>query len=517
MSVWVRHKVSILDLGALVALMAVATYIAFTVDIFANEPGVSEKTLTIELDEMMLLGVVLLLGLLVFALRRFWAQKREIARRMRAERRARELAYQDPLTGLPNRRQFGEALQVAIKSPPGAEAVHALLLLDLNGFKQVNDVYGHAEGDEVLITIAQRLLASLREGDLVARLGGDEFAVLAHHLMGPEAVAGVAQRIMAALAEPVVIGTTRHEIGAGIGIAILDGDNADESVRRADVALYRAKAERRSAFRFFEEEMDALVRERDALERDLRLALSTGAIVTAYRPTVDLRSGAVVGFEATPRWVTAAGETIPPQRFLAIAEECGLIHQLGEQTLRQGCLAALGWPPEVRLSVDLYLGQLADASLAPHILGILKAAQFDPGRLDIELSESALVQNLPSLKPTLDVLRSAGVRLTLDHFGTGYSTLYHLREVKLDRIKIDRSFVEGEDGDGQQRLLAALAGLGRGLGIEVSADGIDTAGGGIDALQSGVQQGQGEVFGRALNAEEAAAFAGAPPQLRRAV
>src|SRR3569623_993442 len=186
---WVKHKVSILDLGALAAVMAVAAYLAFSIDIFANEAGVSEKTLTLEVDELMLLGGLLMLGLLIYAIRRYVAQKREIARRTSAERQVRELAYQDPLTGLANRRQFNEALQVALKSPPASDAVHALLLCDLIGFKQSNDVYGHGVGDELLVVVAQRLLKAVRESDLVARVGGDEFAILAQHLMGPEAAA----------------------------------------------------------------------------------------------------------------------------------------------------------------------------------------------------------------------------------------------------------------------------------------------------------------------------------------
>jgi len=499
-SFWLQHKLSIIDLGVLTGIMGVATYVAFAVDIFANEPGVPEKTLTLELDEIMLLGAVLLAGLLIFAVRRYVAQKRETARRISAEHRARELAYQDPLTGLANRRQFGEALDVALKSPASSEAMHALLLCDLNGFKQVNDIYGHGVGDEVLIVVAQRLMQAVRDTDLVARLGGDEFAVLAQHLMGPEAAAALAQRIIGALEMPIVTGNTRHTVGAGIGIATIEGGDSAEILRRADLALYRAKAERRSAFRFFAEDMDRLAHERDALERDLRAAMAEGAITTVFEPTVDLATGRIVAFEAMPRWVDIAGAEVPALRFLAVAEDTGLIHMLGERMLVAACEAARDWPQDVRLSLDLYPGQLSDAQLSTRILGIVREAGFDPHRLEVEIAESLLVQNPPMLRSTFDALRGAGVRIALDHFGTGYSTLYHLREFAVDRVKIDRSFV-AHAGETNDKLLSALAGLGRGLGLEVVADGVAFLGDSLEMIGSGIQQGQGSAFGHALGAD----------------
>ena len=507
-SFWLKHRVSIIDLGILAAILGVLAYVAFAVDIFANESGVPEKTLTFELDEIMLLGGLLMLGLLVFAIRRYVAARRETARRIKAEQKARELAYQDPLTGLANRRQFNEALDVALRSPAGSEAVHALLLLDLNSFKQVNDVYGHGVGDELLIIVAQRLLTAVRDNDLVARFGGDEFAVLSQSLMGPEAAATIAQRIIAALDTPIVIGSVRHNIGVGIGITLLGDEDAAEAQRKADLALYRAKAERRSAFRFFAEEMDTLIRDRDALERSLRAAVERGEITTLYQPTVDLATGRVVGFEASPAWIDAAGREVPSARFLPIAEETGLVHALAEQTLRHACAAASAWPANVRLAIDLYPGQFTDPGLAGRMLDVLSELRVAPGRLDVEISESALVQNAPGLRAILSALHEAGVRLTLDHFGTGYSTLYHLREFKLDRIKIDRSFVESGDAEGR-KVLSALAGLGHGLGMAVAADGIDGLGGSDIAL-SGIQQGQGDAFGRALSAAEALAAVSSP-------
>jgi diguanylate cyclase (GGDEF)-like protein len=506
-SFWMKHKVSLIDLGIMAAALGVAGYIAFAVDIFANESGVSEKKLTLELDEMLLLGGLLALGLLAFAVRRYFGQKREIVRRTSAEYRARELAYQDPLTGLANRRQFLEALDIAVKSPAGSQAAHALFVLDLNHFKQVNDIYGHGIGDEVLIVVAQRLLGVVRENGLVARLGGDEFAILVQHLMGPEAAATVAQRVIAAIEQPIVTGAGQHTVGVGIGIAMLDNEAPGEIIRKADVALYRAKSEQRSAFRFFAAEMDATIRERAALERDLRAAVRDGKLETSFAPIVDLTSGRIVSFEVTPRWTDPQGTEIPALRFIPVAEETGIIHALGEATLRDACAAAAAWPAEVSLTIDLYPGQLRNPDLPDLMIGILEKSGIDPRRLEVEISESVLVQNPPGLRDAFGRLRAAGIRIALDHFGTGYSTLYHLREFKLDRIKLDRSFVESDDPEAL-KVAHALAGLGHGLGIAVSTDGLDDLSSSKAMLASGIGQGQGNAFGPALNAEQALAALG---------
>ena len=347
-----RHRVSIQDLTLLLAIVGVLAYIAFEVDIFTTEGAVTTAEQTIELDETLLLGGVLAVGLLIFGARRYFDQKREMARRIAAERQVRELAYQDPLTGLANRRQFEEALRMAAASPPKAGAAHALLLLDLNGFKQVNDSHGHGTGDEVLVIVAQRLLRAVRDGDLVGRLGGDEFVVLAQHLLGPEAANSIALRIIQGLSEPISAGGNRHDIGAGIGIALLPSDahTAAEALRKADVALYRAKAERRSAFRFFEEDMDRLVREREKVEHDLRDAIEQGLIQLRFKPSFDLRTGGVAGFEALPCWISD-GVEIPPSRFLPIAEEAGLVHELARRLLERACRTAMQWPAHVTLSM----------------------------------------------------------------------------------------------------------------------------------------------------------------------
>lgn len=487
-----KHRVSLGDLGVIAAIVLVLCYLAFEYDIFVTEGSTPPAGKTIELDEALLVGAVLTVGLLVFSLRRYREQKQETALRLHAEREARELAYQDPLTGLPNRRQFDEALRIAVASPPGAGLVHAVFMLDLNGFKQINDVHGHDVGDAMLLIVAQRLRRAMRGEEVVARLGGDEFVILARHLLGSEAAASVALRVLQELSDSFVFRGVRHNLSAGIGIALLpmDADSPEEAMRKADIALYRAKAERRSAFRFFEADMDRMIRERESLERQLKTAIVDNEIVPRFLPSRDLHSGRVVGFEAVPHWVPPGGEAVPPERFLPIAVESGLIHLLARRILESACRVARDWPEEVTLAVNVLPGQVQDAQLAGTILQTLREARLVPGRLQLDISESIVVQDLQAAKRLITPLQEAGVRIALDHFGTGYSSLYHIREFTFDKVKIDRRLVEGMQDETDAKLVRALVGLGQGLGLAVSASGVDGAASAASLARSGVQEGQ---------------------------
>jgi diguanylate cyclase (GGDEF)-like protein len=504
-----RHRLSVQDLSILAGLILVASFIAFEFDIYEHEGMETVHEETIELNEALSLGGMLAVGLLVFAVRRYQEQRRETRRRVAAEQHARELALQDALTGLPNRRQFDDALKTAIASPPRAGAVHAVFLLDLNGFKQVNDVHGHGIGDEVLIIVAQRLLSGVRQGDLVARFGGDEFAILAQHLIGAEAATNIALRVLQALEAPVVTGKSHHQVGAGIGIALIpsDADTEQEALRKADVALYRAKAERRSALRFFEADMDRHVHERAAMEREVRAAIASGDIRPFYQPTVDLKTRAVVGFEAVPRWHHPELGDVPPERFIPLAEDAGLIHDLAERLLRLSCAAAMQWPPQITLAVDIFPSQLKDRELKARITRILAETGLAPSRLEVEITESAIVQDLEAARQVLGGLREAGVKIALDNFGTGYSSLYHLRNFKLDKIKIDRSFIESMGSARESaEIVSALVGLGHGLGLTVTADGVEDPDQRASLLGTGVQQGQGDFFSELVSTEQTLAF-----------
>jgi predicted signal transduction protein with EAL and GGDEF domain len=339
------------------------------------------------------------------------------------------------------------------------------------------------------------------------------------NLLGPEAATNLARRVIQALDTPVMTGKKEHRVAAAIGVAFVPTDAAtrDEILRKADVALYRAKTERRSALRFFEPQMDHHIHEHDVLARELREALAAQALDIVYQPSIDLSSGAVVAFEVSPRWTHPQLGEIPPERFIPIAEEAGMIHELAESVLRRACATASRWPEHVRLAIDLFPGQLQDAQLPAAILRVLTEYGIEPGRLELEVTESALVRDLRAAETTLSALCAAGVRITLDNFGTGYSTLYHLQACKLDKIKIDPAFVTGMSSEREKaRLVGALVGLGQGLGLTIAADGIVTAGQSALLALSGCQQGQGQWISGPVSAAETAVLFQSPfPHLPR--
>jgi len=492
-----HHRVSLRDAVLVAGTIMTAGLIAFEYDF----SGAVQDDKRIEFQEAIALAVLVISGLIYFGWRRMTEQEGEIARRIAAEQRAHELAHTDALTGLSNRRDFEQGLNEAAASPPGADRVHAVLILDLNGFKTVNDVYGHATGDDLLTIVAQRLSAAKRDVDLLARLGGDEFAVIARHLAGPEAATSIALRILKSLEEPIDIGSNRHRVGCGIGVALLprDASTADEILRKADIALYKAKAEKRSAFRFFEADMDRHSREREFLERELGAAIGTSALRPWYQPIVDLRTQEIIAFEALARWTHPKLGNIPPDRFIPIAEDCGLMRELSDSLLRCACRDALTWPDNVTLSFNISPVQLKEKTLGLRILSILGESGLMPQRLQIEITESALVQDLDAAKQVLGSLREAGVRIALDDFGTGYSSLYHLRNFKFDTIKIDRSFVESMNSENESAaIVRALTGLGHGLGLTITAEGIELSDQQNTLLKQGCQQGQGFLFSHAV-------------------
>jgi diguanylate cyclase (GGDEF)-like protein len=505
-----RHRYRFIDFTSVAVATILVLYAGMTFDIFANAPNHKPAADTLEFDELLATVVILFLGLL-WAIRRMLRERRETARRAAAEREIRILAFHDPLTDLPNRRQFDEALKAAVAAPPRAGASHGVLLLDLNRFKRINDVYGHPTGDEVLVHVATRLIRAVRDGDLVARLGGDEFAVLATHLPSPETATGLALRIIEGLRNTITTHSGEHLVGAAIGIALApqDGNSPAELLRKADIALYRAKEQNASAMRFFEPAMDAQVRERDRLERDLRKAINASEILSLYQPLIDLKSGQVRAFEVMARWTHSEMGEIAPERFISIAEDSGLISKLSDTLLTKACGDARQWRSEVELAFRVSPVLLRDPALPQRILEILRTTDFPPYRLELGITESALVRDLDAAQRIFGGLREAGVRIALDDFGTGYTSLYHLRNFKLDKIKIDRTFVEAMARDPESdTIVRALVGLGSGLGLEVTAEGVDSEEQRQMLITHGCNQAQGAFYGGAVSAANALALMG---------
>lgn len=502
----VDRRFAIWDTLVIAMVGGILVFLGIEFDLFRSDGLSAIRAGQLDLSELAF--IALTLGVFIFVSnRRIQAQQWEVARRTEAERQARELAFQDPLTGLPNRRQFDEVVAEAIAALPGADRTHAVLMMDLNQFKNINDVHGHPVGDEVLIAVAERIKGALREtNDLVARLGGDEFAVVARHLHSAESATSIGLRIIEAMKNPIRVGDGTHLVAMAIGIALIprDGTNADEIVRRGDIALYRAKSEPLSALRFFEEEMDAQVRERALIEGELRNALTAGDIQPYYQPVVDLQTDQVVGFEALARWHHGNIGLVTPDRFIPVAEESGLINELGEQLLRVAIADAKEWPKGITLSVNVSPVQLHGQNFGARIMKILHETGFDPHRLELEITENTLVRDLQAAQKELTDLREMGVRIALDDFGTGYSSLYHLRSLKVDRIKIDRSFIQNLASDGESAVIVrALLGLGHGLGVQVTAEGIEDASQHSSLVEQGCNHGQGFLFGRAISAGDA--------------
>jgi diguanylate cyclase (GGDEF)-like protein len=471
-----------------------------------------------DVDDAIFVVFTVSLALLVFIFRRLQDLNQEIKARRRAEEAARKMARHDPLTGLPNRRYFNEKLEEALHSIATEGRRGAVLMLDLDGFKAVNDVHGHLIGDKVLTECAERIKIAAR-GALVARVGGDEFSIVMPDIHSLDEPTGLARRISRAVAEPFKTGDSETTLGVGIGISIApdDGTTSDDLVRRADVALYRAKATGSSLTRFFEPAMDTHVERRTTIERELRAAIAAQSVEVYYQPQVHLDGGRIIGFEALARWNSPALGAVPPDVFIAVAEECGLIHRLGDQLLHTACRDAARWPGEFTLAFNISPLQLRDASFGLRVLAILGETGFPPTRLELEITESAIVGDANLAQRLIDELRTAGVRIALDDFGTGYATMSQLLAFRFDKIKIDRSFVMGLGSQpGNEVIVRAIIGLAKGLGLVTTAEGIELPGQLADLITDGCQEGQGYLFGKAMPAGEIPALL-AHPRLSEAV
>ncbi|WP_170848481.1 EAL domain-containing protein [Devosia sp. YR412] len=422
-----------------------------------------------------------------------WVSTHEdITEQKQNEARIRHLARHDALTDLPNRIEF---LEQMAKTEAGLSRgeMAAVLYIDLDHFKAVNDTLGHAVGDEVIKQASARLWGTTRETDVLARLGGDEFALLMRPIDSAEVAAKVADRIIKAIGAPMHIGGQQIEIGASVGIAVGPGDGVktDTLVKNADLALYKAKSDGRSTYHFFEAGMDAELQQRRSIEAGLRLALQRNELRLMFQPLLGLTENRVTCVEALLRW-DHEGRTISPVEFIPIAEETGLIVAIGEWVLREACKMAASWPGDVRVAVNLSPIQFKNKDLLGLVKSALSDARLAPTRLELEITESLLLaENETNLKVLHD-LRAMGVRIALDDFGTGYSSLSYLRSFPFDKIKIDRSFMRDLTTRGDsQAIIKAVIGLGQSLGMSTTAEGVETE----EQLEMVREQGASEVQG----------------------
>lgn len=429
----------------------------------------------------------------------------DITERRKAEARIAYMAHHDGLTNLPNRVMFRGRLSEALERNRATAGRVAVLCIDLDLFKNVNDSFGHPIGDRLLTMVGDRLRTYQRGNDLVARLGGDEFAMFMETALAPGDISQLAAELIAVLSTPYEVDSREIIIGASIGIAISpgDGETGEDLLRNADMALYRAKSEGGGAHHFFEKEMDRVAQKRRDMEFDLRRALANGEFDLHYQPLVNLVEDRIVAFESLLRWHHPLKGMISPAEFIPVAEDIGLIPTIGEWVLREACAEAARWPDDIKVAVNLSPVQFRSRNLTQIVLSALAQSGLSPKRLELEITESIFLAETEANLATLHRLREFGVRISMDDFGTGYSSLSYLRSFPFDKIKIDRSFVRDlSERSDCVAIVRAISGLGRSLNISTTAEGVETMDQ-LDTLRAeGCTEVQGFLFSAARPAEE---------------
>ena len=422
---------------------------------------------------------------------------RDLRARRRAEGQIQFLAYHDPLTGLANRASFRQRLDQELKVAQAAKRKLAVLCLDLDRFKEVNDLFGHPTGDAMLVNVARSVTAILNETQMMARLGGDEFAILVPCEHAVEA-GRIAEQVIEALRAGIGE-TTTPTIATSVGIALYPDDAEERSLllSYADTALYKAKSEGRGTYRFFEARLGMQVRDRRMLEHDLRHAVARGEMQLVYQPQTDVQSGTVLGFEVLLRWHHPDRGAVPPSLFIPIAEESGAILQIGEWVLREACREAASWTNPLSVAVNVSAVQVHASHFVQLVHEVLFQTGLKPERLEIEITETALIRDPGRAQSTLRQLKALGLRIAMDDFGTGYSSLSNLRTYPFDKIKIDGSFVRSVDENEQTKaIVRSVLGLGRGLGLPVLAEGVETEAELAFLMSESCQSAQGYLMGK---------------------
>ncbi|NBN63403.1 EAL domain-containing protein [Microvirga tunisiensis] len=433
----------------------------------------------------------------------------DVTERKRQEERIAYLAHHDALTGLPNRVLFRDQIGEALAHCLASGDPSALLYLDLDQFKTVNDTLGHPIGDRLLVAVAERLRQALGERDHVARLGGDEFAILLAGRTDGHRAAEIADQIIAAIGQPFDIGGQFIFIGVSIGIAIApaDGEDADLLMKHADMALYRAKQDGRNIHRFFEPSMDSAIKARRELEIDLRQALANDEFRLHFQPLFNLQDGQIEGFEALLRWPHPRHGNVSPAEFIPVAEETGLISAIGTWVLRHACQEAARWPKDTRVAVNVSPVQFRTRTLVLDVIAALGASGLSPNRLEIEITEGVLLHDTDATLSILADLQRLGVRIAMDDFGTGYSSLSYLRKFRFDKVKIDRAFIQDiHKGQDKLAVVRAVTGLCTSLGIATTAEGVESEEQLLALKAEGCTQAQGFYTGRPMPAEQALAL-----------
>jgi diguanylate cyclase (GGDEF)-like protein/PAS domain S-box-containing protein len=424
---------------------------------------------------------------------------RDLRARKQAEQHIRFLAHHDALTGVPNRSAFNKRIDQVMASQQGTRQHLAVMFVDIDRFKEINDLFGHAAGDALLQKVANCVTGILNEDQMMARLGGDEFGIILPGLPDPTVAGRVAENILEVLRAESAEANIGALVSASIGIATCPGDATDRQtlLGHADTALYRAKSEGRDTYRFFEVSMGVTVRDRRQLERDLRDAITNNELELVYQPQREVRTNEVVGFEALVRWNHPVRGTLPPDAFIAIAEESGAILALGEWVLRASCQEAANWTRPLTIAVNVSPVQIYNSNFVLVVQDALSRTGLPAARLELEITESVLIRDLNRALATLRQLKALGVRVAMDDFGTGFSSLSNLRAFPFDKIKIDRSIIQAVDvNEKAATIVRAVLGLGRGLGLPVLAEGVETTGEFRFLANEHCDEAQGYLLGR---------------------
>ncbi len=490
-------------LAGFVTLAAIVLFVTNGEVVAAAVKGLTGQGFAVT-DRMLATAVVLNVALILFGWRRCRDLQREVQERRHAEDAARALADADPLTGLLNRRSLhveGERL-ISESRMAGLEVV--VTLLDLDNFKNVNDAHGHSTGDTLLMQVADLIRAALPDGALIARLGGDEFvcALALPPTAGDQRSEEFALRLVRDLARPLVVDGHTVHIGASIGLARLEpmALRVDALVRRADLAMYAAKRAGRNRYAWFAPDMETDVRKRGAVERGIRLGIPRGEFVPYFEPQVDLATGRICGFEVLARWNSPTDGQVMPDVFIPVAEENGLIAALSMDVARQALVTARGWDADLSIAINISPVQLRDPWFAQKVVQMLAECGFAPERLEIEITETCVFENMALADTTMRSLKNQGVSVALDDFGTGFSSLSHLRALPLDSIKIDRAFVGTmAESANSLAIVTAIARLAESLDLPTIAEGVENADVAARLQGLGIGRAQGWHFGRAAS------------------